>query len=715
MTVDFAKDALKKYFGYDNFRPMQSEIIETIYAKKDALVLMPTGGGKSICYQIPAITQEGVCIVVSPLISLMKDQVEGLRANGVAAAFLNSSLSTSEQHAVENDLYNGNIKLLYVSPEKMVSQSFFPLIQQAKINLFAIDEAHCISAWGHDFRPEYTKLKFLKKQFPDIPVVALTATADKVTRRDIIQQLGLQGPEVFIASFDRPNISLNVRPGQKRFEQILNFIQQHPDQPGIIYCLSRKSTEDLASKLREKRIDAAAYHAGLPAAKRSKVQEDFIKDDVLIVCATIAFGMGIDKSNVRWVIHYNLPKNMEGYYQEIGRAGRDGAQADALLFYSFRDVMVMREIITSNQSENEAIQLSKLERIQQYADSLICRRKILLNYFGENLESGCGNCDVCKNPPQYFNGTIIAQKALSAVARLKEKVGIRLLIDVLRGSQRKEIIEQGFDRIKTYGMGADISAFDWQLLIGQLINLGFLEIAYDQRNVLKLTPLSKEVLFESKEVQLVRMADIKQRQESEKSKLKKKSVKERVRDELFEVLRKLRRDIAQKNGIPPYLVFSDASLEQMAASRPITEFDFSMISGVGEKKLRQYGQVFMDKIKEFVGEKSNEGIKIQGATQLQTLQLYNRGFSPSQIAIERDISEQTVYDHLVKLYAKDQNIDIKRFVSSSEIKKILQVVSGLEAPYKLKEIYVALNEEIAYHKIRFGLAYYYKNAGKVGR
>lgn len=708
MTVDFAKDALKKYFGYDNFRPMQSEIIEAIYAKTDTLVLMPTGGGKSVCYQIPAVTQEGVCLVVSPLISLMKDQVEGLRANGVPAAYLNSSLSSAEQNAVENDLFNGNIKLLYVSPEKLVSQSFLPLLKQAKINLFAIDEAHCISSWGHDFRPEYKKLRFLKEQFSDIPLVALTATADKVTRRDIIQQLGLQNPRVFIASFDRPNISLNVRPGQKRFEQILAFIQQHANQAGIIYCLSRKSTEDLASKLREKRLDAAAYHAGLDPATRSKVQEDFIKDDVQIVCATIAFGMGIDKSNVRWVVHYNLPKNMESYYQEIGRAGRDGARSDALLFYSFRDVMVMREIISNNQSENEAVQLSKLERIQQYADSLICRRKILLNYFGENLDSDCGNCDVCKNPPQHFDGTIIAQKALSAVARAKEKVGIRLLIDILRGSQRKEIIELGYDRIKTYGMGADISAYDWQHLMAQLINLGLLEIAYDQRNVLKLTSLSRAVLFESKKVQLVRMADIKQRQEAEKNKVKKKSVKERVRDELFEILRKLRRDIAQKSGIPPYLVFSDASLEQMAASRPVTEFDFSMISGVGEKKLKQYGEIFMAKIKEFIGDKASTGTTIQGATQLQTLQLYNRGFSPERIAMERGISEQTVYDHLVKMYAKDQKIDIKRFVSSSEIKRIMEVVASLEPPYKLRQIYEALNEEIPYYKIRFGLAYYYK-------
>ena len=708
MTVASAKDALKKYFGYDQFRSMQEEIIQTIYDKKDALVLMPTGGGKSICFQIPAVTMEGICIVVSPLISLMKDQVEGLRVNGVSAAFLNSSLSPAEQSAVENDIFNGNIKLLYVSPEKLVSQNFLPLLQQAKVNLFAIDEAHCISSWGHDFRPEYKKLQFLKKQYPEIPIVALTATADKVTRRDITKQLGLQSPKVFLDSFDRPNISLSVKPGQKKFEQILAFIRQRPNQAGIVYCLSRKSTGELASKLRASKLNAAAYHAGLPSEERSKVQEDFIKDDVQIVCATIAFGMGIDKSNVRWVIHYNLPKNLEGYYQEIGRSGRDGLKADALLFYSFRDVMVLRDIISGNQSENETVQLSKLERMQQYADSLICRRKILLNYFGENLEKNCGNCDVCKNPPQHFNGTIIAQKALSAVARVDEKVGIRLLIDILRGSQRREIIENRFDKIKTYGMGADISAFDWQHLIAQLINLGLLEIAYDQRNTLKLTPQSKEVLFKGKKVQLVRMTDIKERKEAEKIKVSKKTVRERVRDELFEVLRTLRREIAQKSGIPPYLVFSDASLEEMSANRPLTEFDFSMISGVGEKKLQQYGKVFMDAIKGFINKKSGEGVTIQGATQLQTFQLYNRGFSPAQIAMERGIAEETVLDHLVKLYAKDQGVDIKRFVTAKEIGQVAQVVKTLEPPYKLREIFDALDGEIPYYKIRFSLAYYYK-------
>ncbi len=712
MIVLTAKDALKKYFGYDSFRPMQKEIIDAVYEKKDALVLMPTGGGKSICYQIPAITMDGICIVVSPLISLMKDQVESLRASGIEAAFLNSSLSSDEQKAVEDDVYYGRIKLLYVSPEKMVSQSFQPLLQQANVNLFAIDEAHCISSWGHDFRPEYTKLRFIKNQFPNIPIIALTATADKVTRRDIVKQLELVEPNIYIASFDRPNISLNVLPGQKKIQQILAFIKQRPNQSGIVYCLSRKSTEQVAQKLNAAGIKAGFYHAGINSAERSKVQEDFINDNVPVVCATIAFGMGIDKSNVRWVIHYNMPKNLEGYYQEIGRAGRDGARADTLLFYSFGDVMILRDIIQSNNSENFEMQLSKLERMQQYAESMICRRKILLGYFSESLKKDCGNCDVCKNPPQQFDGTVLAQKALSAIARLGENVGARMLIDVLRGSRRQDILNAGFDKIKTYGAGADISFSDWQQLIYQLINLGYIEIAYDKNNTLRLTETAKTVLFEKQKVALVKITDIKQRQEEQRAQLKTKTKRQRVRDELFETLRQLRKELAQKKGIPPYLIFSDASLEEMAATRPTNDTEMANISGVGEVKLKRFGKAFIKAIVEFIGEKSVEGVKIAGTTQLLTFQLYKRGFSAEQIAVERDLSMQTVYDHLVKMYAKDEGINISHFVKKSEINQVINVLQKIASPYKLKDIYDQLNGEIPYHKIRFALAYYYKHGGE---
>lgn len=604
MNLDKAKLALKRYFGYDQFRPLQADIIRAIFSGKDALVLMPTGGGKSVCFQIPAVTLPGTCIVVSPLISLMKDQVEGLRANGIAAAFINSAIDSREQLRVEESFYAGELDLLYVSPEKLVSGNFVSILKRGKINLFAIDEAHCISAWGHDFRPEYTQMGMLKQHFPKVPVVALTATADKLTRKDIVDQLKLEEPGIFIASFDRPNLSLEVRPGQQRLQQIEDFIRKHPKQAGIIYTLSRKATEDIADKLKQKGFKAEAYHAGLSPDRRSKIQDHFINDNLHIICATVAFGMGIDKSNVRWVIHYNLPKNLEGYYQEIGRAGRDGAKADTLLFYSFADVSMLRDIIQNgeNAAQNE-IQLVKLERMQQYAESLACRRRILLAYFSENLSENCGNCDICRNPPQSIDGTVIAQKALSAVYRLNEQVPMGMLIDVLRGSGRREIKQLGYDTIKTYGAGRDFSQWDWQHYLMQLINLGYLEVAYDAANVLRLTSASQEVLFKNRSVELIKPTSYKERQEQEQANAKTKAPtqlkKERLRDELFEHLRQIRKEIAQKEGIPPYLIFSDATLEEMAFSKPQTEDDMLAVSGVGEKKLVQFGYRFIKAIRNY--------------------------------------------------------------------------------------------------------------------
>lgn len=604
MNLDNAKLALKRYFGYDQFRPLQADIIRAIFSGRDALVLMPTGGGKSVCFQIPAVTLPGTCIVVSPLISLMKDQVEGLRANGIAAAFINSAIDSREQLRVEESFYAGELHLLYVSPEKLVSGNFVSILKRGKINLFAIDEAHCISAWGHDFRPEYTQMGMLKQHFPKVPVVALTATADKLTRKDIVDQLKLEEPEIFIASFDRPNLSLEVRPGQQRLQQIEDFVRKHPKQAGIIYTLSRKATEDIADKLKQKGFKAEAYHAGLSPDRRSKIQDHFINDNLQIVCATVAFGMGIDKSNVRWVIHYNLPKNLEGYYQEIGRAGRDGAKADTLLFYSFADVSMLRDILQNgeNAAQNE-IQLVKLERMQQYAESLACRRRILLAYFSENLSENCGNCDICRNPPQSMDGTVIAQKALSAVYRLNEQVPMGMLIDVLRGSARREIKQLGYDTIKTYGAGRDFSQWDWQHYLMQLINLGYLEVAYDAANVLRLTSASQDVLFKNRSVELIKPTSYKERQEEEKASAKIKAPtqlkKERLRDELFEHLRQIRKEIAQKEGIPPYLIFSDATLEEMAFSKPQTEDDMLAVSGVGEKKLVQFGYRFIKAIRNY--------------------------------------------------------------------------------------------------------------------
>lgn len=715
MNLSDARNALKKFFGYDSFRPLQAEAIQCIYDKKDVILLMPTGGGKSICYQIPAITMEGACVVVSPLISLMKDQVEALRANGIRAAFINSSLSYQQQQRIENELYYGRLDLVYTSPEKITSQEFLPLLKASKICLFAIDEAHCISAWGHDFRPEYRQLRFLKKTFPDIPLIAVTATADRLTRKDIAQQLDMPQAEMFIASFDRPNLKLEVRRGLKKMQQILEFVEKHPDQPGIIYCLAKKTTEMVAEKLQAQGVNADFYHAGLDATRRSKVQEDFIQDRTTVICATIAFGMGIDKGNVRWIIHFNLPKNIESYYQEIGRAGRDGAHADTLLFYSGADLISLRDIISANDSQYRDIHLAKLERMYQYATSLICRRKILLNYFNETMLENCGNCDVCLNPPQYIDGTIIAQKALSAVVRLNEQVGTGLLVDVLRGSRSYSVLTSGYDKIKTYGAGKDLRQQDWFFYLEQLINQGLLEIAYDDHNKVRLTKASKSVLFRGQKIQLVQAEVFKKRQEEEQaiadSKPKRISERQRVRDELFEHLRKLRLDIAREKGVPPYIVFGDITLEEMAAERPATENDLSKISGVGEIKLQEYGRRFLNAIQDFLLEKREEGLRIRGSTYLETLRLHQQGLSPEEIAATRGINLTTVFSHLAWLYEKGEQVDLGKFVSKETIQQVIAVLQSLEEPFQLKEVFENLNEQIPYEQIRLSIAYYNRRRG----
>ena len=712
MTLADARIALKKFFGYDNFRPNQADIVQSVYDKKDSLVLMPTGGGKSICFQIPAITLDGICIVVSPLISLMKDQVESLRGNGIPAAFYNSSLSKSQEQEVLNAVEAETIKLLYVSPERMLTRSFYDLMQQMKISLFAIDEAHCISSWGHDFRPEYSKMKFLKKSFPHVPIMALTATADKLTRKDIVTQMGLINPTVFLASFDRPNLSLEVRPGNKRVQQIVSFVKNRPNQSGIVYCLSRKNTEMLADKLRANGIRATHYHAGLPPNKRSEVQEEFINDQVPIVCATIAFGMGIDKSNVRFVIHYNLPKNIESYYQEIGRAGRDGSKADTVLFWSYGDVKVLTDILTSaeNQSDHTELKLSKLERMRHFAEAMQCRRKILLAYFSETMTEDCGNCDICKNPPQRVDGTLIAQKALSALARTHERAGINLLINILRGSNNREIYEKGFNKIKTYGAGREISYMDWQSYMMQLLNAGLMEIAYDQGSVLKLTAAARDVLFEGKKIELVKPVDVKARVEAAKKKAKTKPKRERVRDELFEALRTLRLQLARVRGVPPYIVFSDATLEEMAAKRPTTDLMMNEISGVGERKMHLYGEQFKQAIIDFLRKKEEAGEKVTGSSHILSFDMYKKGASIQEIAAKRNIKDLTVLSHLSKVYEEGEDLDISVFIQPHEIEQILKALPQLQAPYKMSDIFNHFEEKVPYDKIRFALAHYYREA-----
>jgi len=713
MNLQHATQALKKYFGYDAFRPLQADIVQAVYERRDTLVLMPTGGGKSICYQIPAITLEGTAVVVSPLIALMKDQVEGLIANGIPAAYLNSSQGSAETRNVEEAAADGYIKILYVSPEKLVSQSFQPLLKRLKVSLFAIDEAHCISAWGHDFRPEYTQLKFLKAQYPEVPLIALTATADKLTRKDIATQLHLKDPETFLASFDRPNISLTVRPGQKRWEQLLAFLKERPKQSGIIYCLSKKGCETLAEKLNKFGFNAAYYHADVPSAQRSKTQEDFINDRTSIICATIAFGMGIDKSNVRFVVHYNLPRNVEGYYQEIGRAGRDGLPAAALLFFSYADLMSYRDMFEKGDTKPEqlTLKLAKLERMFQFAEALICRRKTVLNYFGETYDQSCGNCDICQNPPKQFDGTIAVQKALSAISRTDEKVGMNLLVDILRGSGRREVFDNRYHEIKTYGAGKEYSYNDWMYFLLQMIHVGLIEIAYDDHSRLRVGEEGKKVLFEGKKVPLA-MPQAKEKPGEKSPHFVGKSKTQTLRDELFEKLAALRKQVAQQQGIPPYLIFSDATLQIMADKRPITDADMLEVSGVGERKLQLYGDAFISEIRRYVLEKSSAGERVVGGTQLQTWELFKNGQSVEEISKIREISTMSIMNHLATMYERGELVDIRQWVSEDECDLIQGALSQFDEPYQLKPIFEHFEGSFSYDKIRWALAEWRVNTSK---
>jgi len=681
---------LKTHFGYDSFKPNQEAIINDVLSGKDTLAIMPTGGGKSLCYQLPALALEGTALVISPLIALMKDQVDALKANGISAAFYNSSQEQEQQQQVLNDLQSGKLELFYVAPETL--PNLIGILKNININLVAIDEAHCISSWGHDFRPAYTKLNTLKIDFPNTPIIALTATADKATQDDIKNQLNIPQAKKHLASFDRPNLFLDVRSGQTRLKQILKFLGPRGSQSGIIYCLSRKSTESVASKLKREGYNAQAYHAGFNADERSKIQEDFVNDTVPIIVATIAFGMGIDKSNVRWVIHYNMPKNIEGYYQEIGRSGRDGLKAHTLLFYSYADVIQLRRFAEGTPTEQ--FQLAKLDRMQQFAEALSCRRKTLLSYFGEHLREDCGYCDVCNNPPKYFDGTEIAQKICSAVYRIKEQEGITILVDVLRGAKNQQVFDKGYQQIKTYGAINDVSWQDLQQYIIQIINQGALEIHFHENGRLVLTPLAKAILFEGQTIQLAHTEQLNAVKAT-------KTKPEIANDSLFEMLREKRKELATEKSVPAYVIFSDASLKDMTEKLPQSLKEFADISGVGKAKLDAYGEIFLKLIANSKPKKKRK--KLKGNTYKETLRLYNNGLSNAEICEERDLAETTIYSHLLRLAEDGEDINLSDFITVEEIEKIKKAKEIIKNPEGLKPYFEYLEEQMPYWKIKFAL------------
>lgn len=598
-----AQQILKKYYGYDTFRPQQEDIIRHVVAGGDCLVLMPTGGGKSLCYQIPALMREGTAIVISPLISLMKDQVDALRGNGIAAEAMNSGTDEMGNRLTRELCERGELKILYMSPERLMMEMEW-LKNSVNVSLFAIDEAHCVSQWGHDFRPEYTQLSEVREQFPLVPVMALTATADKVTKQDIIEQLKLHDARLFVSSFNRPNLSLDVRRGYTptdKLRAILQIIKQHTHESGIIYCLSRKGCEQLAKKLHDKGIAVGVYHAGLSAMERNRVQEDFLNDRLDVICATIAFGMGIDKSNVRYVIHNNLPKSIESYYQEIGRGGRDGMETQTVLFYSLQDLIMLRKF--AEESGQRDINMEKLQRMQEYAEAQVCRRRILLNYFGETTDCQCGNCDVCLSPPQRFDGTVIVQKALSAIKRTGEQVGISMVIDILRGSMSAALLEKGYDKLKTFGVGHDIPAREWHDYLLQMLQMGYIEIAYNDNGHLKVTTLGDDVVYGRKTCELA-VPEVKDFRVKKQQHPTIKFVGDTVADSdmsLFDRLRELRLTIAREINKPPYVVFSDKTLRDLAARKPTNLSDFGNSFGVGERKKMAYGSRFVDLICQYLG------------------------------------------------------------------------------------------------------------------
>lgn len=712
--LDQARQILKHNFGYDAFRPHQEAIIEAVAGGRDCLVLMPTGGGKSICYQVPALMMDGIAVVISPLIALMKDQVDALRANGVEAAFLNSTQNAAEQVEVFRAARSGTLKLLYVSPERLLQSGdqFLDFLKDLKVSLFAIDEAHCISSWGHDFRPEYLKLALIRDLFPSVPVVALTATADKLVRSDIVERLRIPNAERFVSSFNRPNIFYAVEPKQSSYRRLLDYLSTRRDQSGIIYCLSRASVDSLAVDLTDEGYSALPYHAGLDKATRDSNQQSFINDDTKIIVATIAFGMGIDKSNVRFVVHMDLPKNIESYYQETGRAGRDSLPSDALLFYTWADVLKLRGFAAvEGNREQTAIMLKKLDKMAEFGDLRTCRRRFLLNYFSEELKEDCGNCDNCVTKVETFDGTVIAQKALSAVARTGQRFGVNYLIDFLRGSEAQTIRDE-HRNLKTYGVGTDVSKNAWFDHFKDLIALGYLTKTEGQYPVITLTEKSSDVLSGKVSVALTK-ARVKEE--------KRQPVAGDVQHErpLFDQLRQLRAVIAKSEDLPPYIVFSDATLVQMAAFLPMTEADMRRIMGVGDVKWEKYGRDFLNEIKTYCSKNglttrmdlsaSSRGRKSRtrrGQDKRSTfeisLDLFRSGMTIEQIARERELAESTIEGHLA-IFIPTGKMQIDELVPESKIEPIRQAIA-LHGDQSLGLLKTELGDDYTYGEIKAVIA-----------
>ncbi len=690
---------LKEVYGYDEFRPLQQEIIEHTLSGQNSVVIMPTGGGKSVCFQIPALIFEKVTLVISPLISLMRDQVEALKANGVAAAYFNSSQSDFEKRMIVEECRSNRLKLLYLSPETLV-HAFDSWLKDIPVSFVAVDEAHCVSMWGHDFRPEYAQLKNFRNHYNNVPFMALTATADKITRKDISDQLGLDDPQLFLSSFNRANLSLAVRPqvpAKKKEKEIIQFVGERKEECGIMYCLSRKETEKWSAFFNSNGFNARHYHAGMTSESREAVQDGFINDQFTIICATIAFGMGIDKSNVRWIIHNNLPKNIEGYYQEIGRAGRDGLPSDTVLYYNYRDVILLNDFV--QESEFKETYLEKIKRMIQYAEATSCRRNILLSYFGEYSDEPCNNCDVCQSPPEFIDGKVIAQMAISGILRTQENIGSTMLINILRGAKTGELYERNYHQLRTYGVGNGHSYAEWQHYINQLINLGFIEIAYDDHLKLKITPEGHAIIKNDKKVQLSRFISQAKKKKIEKESKTQKKSSTAVESSLFESLRAYRKEIAAQNKVPAYVIFHDATLNEIANQLPKNEAELLEIQGMGKLKLERFGEAIL----QIVNNHKPKEITSKLSTSQQTLALYNSGLSLDEIAAERNLSPTTIIGHLCKLFEENHPIDLNKYVTEYEVNQIRSSRKKLKNTNQLKPIYEDLNGEIDFQKIAIGL------------